>query len=63
MGWTTAYVVTGDGRPEEEYPDLTRAIVRANAREAHVSRVDRGERHETRQTVWPTLGHVETHLR
>ena len=61
MDWTTTFVVTGDGRPEEEFDDLTSAIVRANARyEAVVVRLERGDAFETRQQVWPTLGHAET---
>jgi hypothetical protein len=64
MSWTTSYVVTGDGEDDEEFPDETHAVVRANARHgAVVLRVERGQLYETRQRVWPDLGPEHTAIR
>ena len=57
MGWTTAYVVAGDGEDPEECATAIEAIIRTGARpDAEVIRVERGRQFETRQTVWPAIG-------
>ena len=57
MGWTTAWIVTGDGVAPEECASETEAIIRAGSRlDARVVRVQQGDQFATLQTVWPELG-------